>query len=80
MKDHRLEKKEPEKLLQYIEDKSKVNLRTTVHSIEMTDLTLSVRVVSMPLPDKQACSLPMHIRSGHPGGEASSEEPGSEGP
>lgn len=27
-KDHRLEKKEPEKLLQYIEDKSKVKLCT----------------------------------------------------
>lgn len=25
MKDHRLEKKEPEKVLQYVEDKSKVN-------------------------------------------------------
>lgn len=31
MKDHRLEKKEPEKLLQYIEDKSKVNLYATIH-------------------------------------------------
>lgn len=33
MTDHRLEKREPEKLLKYIEDKSKVNLCTTIQLI-----------------------------------------------